>query len=111
LDEIQDKKLPARGGKPAQIAVANMNNELRTPINAIIGVTEMPREDAEAATAGAACSTAWLGAGRHLLALINNNLSKIEPGRMEIYVETFPLMPCDRTVGGDSHDHSPELPV
>jgi signal transduction histidine kinase len=75
--------------------LANMSHELRTPLNAIIGVTEMQREDAEAAKQDVEPFDRVLGAGRHLLALINDilDLSKIEAGRMELHLETFPLVP------------------
>jgi len=75
--------------------LANMSHELRTPLNAIIGVSEMLREDAEAAKQDLEPLDRVLGAGRHLLALINDilDLSKIEAGRMELQVETFPLAP------------------
>ena len=72
-----------------------MSHELRTPLNAIIGVTEMLREDAQAAQQDAEPLDRVLGAGRHLLALINDvlDLSKIEAGRMELHLESFPLAP------------------
>jgi signal transduction histidine kinase/CheY-like chemotaxis protein len=77
--------------------LASMSHELRTPLNAIIGVTEMLREDAEAAKQEEQFEPLdrVLGAGRHLLALINDilDLSKIEAGRMELHLETFPLAP------------------
>ena len=75
--------------------LANMSHELRTPLNAIIGVTEMLREDAETLKQDTEPLDRVLGAGRHLLALINDilDLSKIEAGRMELYLELFPLGP------------------
>src|SRR3989442_10968509 len=75
--------------------LANMSHELRTPLNAIIGVTEMLREDAEAAKQDVEPLDRVLGAGRHLLVLINDilDLSKIEAGRMELHLESFPLVP------------------
>src|SRR5205085_4686982 len=68
---------------------------LRTPLNAIIGVNEMLREDAEALQQDTEPLDRVLGAGRHLLALINDilDLSKIEAGRMELHLESFALSP------------------
>jgi signal transduction histidine kinase len=77
-----------------------MSHELRTPLNAIIGVTEMLREDADALAQDAEPFDRVLGAARHLLALINDilDLSKIEAGRMELHLETFPLLPVIKDV-------------
>jgi GAF domain-containing protein len=94
--EIEEKgRQLAEASQHKSQFLANMSHELRTPLNAIIGVTEMLREDAEAAKQDLEPLDRVLGAGRHLLALINDilDLSKIEAGRMELHLETFPLAP------------------
>ncbi len=71
--------------------LANMSHELRTPLNAIIGYSEMLLEDA--VDRGDAASESDLRkietSGKHLLGLINDilDLSKIEAGRVETYLE------------------------
>jgi signal transduction histidine kinase len=96
FDEIQDKSRQlAEASQHKSQFLANMSHELRTPLNAIIGVSEMLREDAEAAKQDTEPLDRVLGAGRHLLALINDilDLSKIEAGRMELQLEDFALAP------------------
>ncbi|NQX66730.1 response regulator [Paenibacillus alba] len=72
--------------------LANMSHELRTPLNAIIGYSEMLKEEAD--ELGEQSFSDDLDkintAGRHLLALINDilDLSKIEAGKLELYLET-----------------------
>lgn len=75
--------------------LANMSHELRTPLNAIIGYSELLKEEAEfnkhkmyEADLHKINSSAL-----HLLALIDDilDLSKIEAGKMEIYLEDFPV--------------------
>jgi signal transduction histidine kinase len=96
FDEIQDKSRQlAEASQHKSQFLANMSHELRTPLNAIIGVSEMLREDAEALKQDLEPLDRVLGAGRHLLALINDilDLSKIEAGRMELNLGTFALAP------------------
>ncbi|MFL5807814.1 MAG: histidine kinase N-terminal 7TM domain-containing protein [Roseiflexaceae bacterium] len=73
--------------------LANMSHELRTPLTSILGYSELLQVRA--------CSRGYddfltdldqiRSAGNHLLALINDilDLSKIEAGRIELYLETF----------------------
>ena len=71
--------------------LANMSHELRTPLNAIIGYAQILQEDAEDAGQDEMLPDLKKieNAGKHLLGLINDilDLSKIEAGRMEIYLE------------------------
>ncbi len=75
--------------------LASMSHELRTPLNAIIGYSEMLTEDAQdlGEESFVADLEKIMNSGRHLLSLINDvlDLSKIEAGKMELYVERFDL--------------------
>jgi len=75
--------------------LASMSHELRTPLNAIIGYSELLEEEMQ--DLGEASFNDDLkkiqGAGKHLLALINDilDLSKIEAEKMELNLESFSL--------------------
>ena len=75
--------------------LANMSHELRTPLNAIIGYSEMLQEEAEDTGEGAFLPDLQRinAAGKHLLGLINDilDLSKIEAGRIDLFVEPFEI--------------------
>ena len=82
--------------------LANMSHELRTPLNAIIGYSEMLEE--EAADLDQKTFIPDLqkinGAGKHLMSLISNilDLSKIEAGKMDLYLENFEIVPMIKEV-------------
>jgi GAF domain-containing protein/DNA-binding response OmpR family regulator/anti-sigma regulatory factor (Ser/Thr protein kinase) len=92
--EIADKraKLEVASRHKSEF-VANMSHELRTPLNAIIGYSEMLEEDAADLDGGRLLPDLRKinAAGKHLLELINAvlDLSKIEAGKMELYLEEF----------------------
>jgi len=77
--------------------LANMSHELRTPLNAIIGYSELLIEDArDAGNDGPISDLERIrGAGKHLLAIINDvlDLSKIEAGQMQVFIEETVLSP------------------
>ena len=75
--------------------LANMSHELRTPLNAIIGYSEMLMEEArDLDQAGLVPDLQKIhSSGRHLMGLISDilDLSKIESGKMDLYLERFDL--------------------
>ena len=87
--------------------MANMSHELRTPLNAIIGYSEMLEEEAQdlAQEAFVPDLKKINAAGKHLLELINGvlDLSKIEAGRMELYLEDFDVPALVRDIAAVIH--------
>ena len=103
--ELERAKLAAEeASRTKSLFLANMSHELRTPLNAILGYSEMLEEEAQDLELDN--FTDDLGrinaAGRHLLALINDilDLSKIEAGKMDLFVEEFSLSSLINDVTG-----------
>jgi signal transduction histidine kinase len=82
--------------------LASMSHELRTPLNAIIGYAEMIQE--EAPEIGAESIVPDLqriqSAAKHQLGLVNDilDLSKIEAGKMTLFIEEFDVAKVVREV-------------
>ena len=94
--EIREARHAAEQANRAKSTfLANMSHELRTPLNAIIGYSEMMLEEAEDLDEDIFSEDLQkvYSAGTHLLSLINDvlDLSKIEAGRTELFLEDFTL--------------------
>ena len=91
--ELTIAKTQAEAANRAKsVFLANMSHEIRTPMNAILGLTHLlrragatPEQDDRLAKID--------GAGRHLLAIINDilDISKIEAGKLQLEQSDFAL--------------------
>ena len=96
--ELKEAKVAAEAANATKSQfLATMSHELRTPLNAIIGYTEMMTEEAEDNGHDEYVPDLKKvhSSAKHLLALINDvlDLSKIEAGKMDIYLETVEVKP------------------
>ena len=84
--------------------LANMSHELRTPLNSIIGFSEILQDETfgELNERQSRYVGNVLSSGRHLLELINDvlDLSRIEAGRIELYLPQFEV----RELLEEAHD-------
>ncbi|HEX7063304.1 MAG TPA: response regulator [Woeseiaceae bacterium] len=89
LEQVNQELIKATRHKSEFLA--NMSHELRTPLNAVIGYSELLQEEMEEQEHAEYVPDLRKinSAGKHLLALINDvlDLSKIEAGKMDVFME------------------------
>ncbi len=95
--EIQERQRAEQAAEAANRAksqfLANMSHELRTPLNGILGYTQILKRDTGLTSQQNSGINIIHQCGEHLLTLINDvlDLSKIEAGKMELYLTEFHL--------------------
>ncbi len=92
--ELRDARdLAEQANRSKSVFLASMSHELRTPLTAIIGYSEILEDDAQDMGLNDFLPdlNKIKSAGKHLLGLINSilDLSKVEAGKMELFVESF----------------------
>ncbi|MBQ9419262.1 MAG: response regulator [Synergistaceae bacterium] len=85
--------------------LANTSHEVRTPMNAILGMNEMILKDSKDPEIRQAALNIRK-AGTHLLSIINNilDISKIESGKMELYKTNYHLWQLLRDIEESHYD-------
>ena len=90
-EELVGAKIESERGSQAKSEfLANMSHEMRTPMNTIIGMSQIARDSGDL-TRMTYCLEKIESASSHLLGVINDilDMSKIESGKMELSSDTF----------------------
>ncbi len=90
LDLVKAKEQAERSSRAKSEFLSRMSHEMRTPMNAIIGMTNIAKSSKEAEKKGY-CLDKIEDASKHLLGVINDilDMSKIESGKFEITYAEF----------------------
>ena len=91
LKEAMENAKTANRAK--SVFLSNMSHDIRTPMNAIIGFTELIKRDAESPEKVREYVNKISASGQHLLGLINDilDMSKIENGKVVLNIQKFNL--------------------
>ncbi|TNE70655.1 response regulator [bacterium] len=94
VELLKAKNNAEKANAAKSIFLANMSHELRTPLNAIMGFASLlVRQKTDVSQQKKYLNTIY-SSGEHLLLMINDilDLSKIESGKMDIYLETVDVI-------------------
>ncbi|MGB7444980.1 MAG: response regulator [Coleofasciculaceae cyanobacterium] len=89
----KSKKEAEKANRAKSNFIANMSHELRSPLNAILGFTQLMRRSQNLPTEHQESVSIISHSGEHLLTLINNvlDLSKLEAGQTTLNEKNFDL--------------------
>lgn len=99
-DEVRSKQAIEQALAAAEQAnraksdfLSNMSHDIRTPMNAVLGMTEIALDNMDSRAEVEGCLKKISISGKHLLDLINNvlDMSRIEAGRMSVNRELVSL--------------------
>lgn len=94
IREIKETRdIAERANRAKSEFLSNMSHDIRTPMNGIIGMTEIAIANIDSSTKVRSCLQKISASGKHLLGLINNvlDMSKMESGRLILNVEQILL--------------------
>jgi len=92
--EAQEARITAEEANKAKSRfIASMSHEFRTPLNGVLGYTQMLKRDKNLTLAQQEYLDIIRNSGEHLLTLINDvlDMSKIEAGKLKLNIEEFRL--------------------
>ena len=91
----------------------NMSHDIRTPMNAIIGFTEMAQKHSDDKEKVENCLEKVHSSGKHLLSLINDvlDMSRIESGKLEIEEKIINIAEASKPVMAIAYENAKERDI